>query len=80
MYFSKLGFITRPKYLDAFLPNALRVAIRQCKEVRIIVVVMQRRFCVYVYACVVQTERGRERERESLRQSSIVKGDNTSNI
>ena len=29
MHFSKLGFITRPKYLDTFLPNALRVAIGQ---------------------------------------------------
>ena len=31
MHFSKLGFITRPKYLDAFLPNALRVAIGQLR-------------------------------------------------
>ena len=29
MHFSKLGFITRPKYLDIFVPNALRVAIGQ---------------------------------------------------
>ena len=27
MKFSKLGFNERPKYLDVFLPNALRVAI-----------------------------------------------------
>ena len=26
MHFSKLGFITRPRYLDVFLPRALRVA------------------------------------------------------
>ena len=31
MHFSKLGFITRPKYLDTFLSNALRVAIGQLK-------------------------------------------------
>ena len=31
MHFSKLGFITRPKYLDTFLPNALRVAIGQLR-------------------------------------------------
>ena len=31
MHFSKLGFITRPKYLDTFLPNALRVAIGEVR-------------------------------------------------
>ena len=31
MHFSKLGFITRPKYLDALLPNALRVVIGQLR-------------------------------------------------
>ena len=31
MKFSKLGFIERPKYLDVFLPNALRVAIGQLR-------------------------------------------------
>ena len=31
MHFSHLGFITRPKYLDTFLSNALRVAIGQLK-------------------------------------------------
>ena len=31
MHFSQLGFITRPKYLDTFLSNALRVAIGQLR-------------------------------------------------
>ena len=31
MHFCKLGFITRPKYLDTFLPNALRGAIGQLR-------------------------------------------------
>ena len=31
MHFSNLGFITPPKYLDAFLPNALKVAIGQLR-------------------------------------------------
>ena len=31
MHFSKLGFITRPRYLDVFLPHALRVAIGQLR-------------------------------------------------
>ena len=31
LHFSKLGFITRPSYLDTFLSNALRVAIGQLR-------------------------------------------------
>ena len=31
MHFSKLVFKIRPKYLDTFLPNALRVAIGQLR-------------------------------------------------
>ena len=31
MHFSKLGFITQPKYIDTFLSNSLMVAIGQLR-------------------------------------------------